>query len=157
MRLESRIARIFAIDAGESVGYNRTFRAESATRGALLPIGYADGYRRSLSGRSWVGFQGHRLPVLGRISMDQLVVDLPETIPAKIGDRVSILGDQADGSPTVDEIARLMSTNTYEVLVGLRRRIPRIFTRQGCVVGVRAGPTMVNVDHCKPSSVSPAL
>ncbi len=55
MRIESRIARIFPIDAGDTVGYNRTFRANSPTRGALLPIGYADGYRRSLSGRSWVG------------------------------------------------------------------------------------------------------
>lgn len=140
MKLESRIARIFSIDAGDTVGYNRTFRATSPTRGALLPIGYADGYRRSLSGRSWVGLNGYRLPVLGRVSMDQMVVELPGHLLAGIGDPVGVMGDAADGSPTVDDIAHLMSTNTYEVLVGLRRRIPRVYIRQGSIVGVRTGP-----------------
>jgi alanine racemase len=137
MRLASRIARLIPIDAGDSVGYNRTFRAQSETRGALLPIGYADGYRRSLSGRSWVGFRGHSLPVLGRVSMDQMVVELPARIPAAVGDEVTILGGEADGSPSVNEVADLMSTNTYEVLVGLRRRIPRVYVREGRIVGVR--------------------
>ncbi len=69
--------------------------------------------------------------------MDQIVVELPDRVPAAIGDVVGIMGDGADGSPSVDEIADLMSTNTYEVLVGLRRRIPRVFVRQGSIVGVR--------------------
>ncbi len=139
LRLESRIARVFPIDAGDTVGYNRTFRAMSATRGALLPIGYADGYRRSLSGRAWVGLNGFRLPVLGRVSMDQMVVELPDGVGARIGDAVSVMGDIAAGSPSIDEAANLMATNTYEVLVGLRRRIPRVFTKSGCIVGVRTG------------------
>jgi len=147
MRLESRIARIFPIDAGDTVGYNRTFRANWPTRGALLPIGYSDGYRRSLSGRSWVGFEGIQLPVLGRVSMDQMVVELPDHVPAATGDAVSIMGGVADGSPSVDEIADLMSTNTYEVLVGLRRRIPRVYLRQGSVVGVRIGATGSSYDE----------
>lgn len=143
MRIESRIARIFSIDAGDTVGYNRTFRAGTPTRGALLPLGYADGYRRSLSGRAWVGFNGRRLPVLGRVSMDQMVVELPEPLPAEVGDTVSIMGDVTDGAPSVDEVAELMATNTYEVLVGLRRRIPRIYLREGRVVGIRTGPADV--------------
>jgi alanine racemase len=157
MRLESRIARLFAIDPGDTVGYNRTFRAETATQGALLPIGYADGYRRFLSGRSWVGFHGHRLRVLGRISMDQMVVECPQEIRAEIGDVVTVMGDPSDGSPTVDEIAKLMATNTYEVLVGLRRRIPRLFVRQGYIVGVRAGASNVTLDASNLEPVSPEL
>lgn len=72
--------------------------------------------------------------------MDQMVVELPEHIPARIGDPVGVMGDAAGGSPSVDELAHLMSTNTYEVLVGLRRRIPRVYVRQGSIVGVRTGP-----------------
>ena len=71
--------------------------------------------------------------------MDQMVVELPDRIPAAIGDAVSIMGGAADGSPSVDEIADLMATNTYEVLVGLRRRIPRVYVRQDSIVGVRTG------------------
>ena len=144
MKLESRITRIFPIDAGDTVGYNRTYRAGAKTRAALIPIGYADGYRRSLSGCAWVGFNGHRLPVLGRISMDQMVVELPETIPAAIGDIVTLMGDTANGSPSVDNLAELMATNTYEVLVGLRRRIPRIYLHHGCPVAVRRGPSDID-------------
>jgi alanine racemase len=157
LRLESRIARIFPIDAGDTVGYNRTFRATSATRGALLPIGYADGYRRSLSGRAWVGLNGFRLPVLGRVSMDQTVVELPVGVLAKFGDAVTVMGDMTAGSPSVNELADLMATNTYEVLVGLRRRIPRVFTRNGCIVGVRTGQSDGSEQFPQLTATTPGL
>ena len=92
MRIESRIARLIALAPGDTVGYNRTFRATSPMRAALVPIGYADGYRRALSGRGWVGINGQRMPVLGRVSMDQIVVEIPHGAQADVGDVVSVLG-----------------------------------------------------------------
>lgn len=129
MRIESRITRIVTIANGESVGYNRTFRAQRQMRGALVPIGYADGYRRSLSNNGWVGLGSRRARVLGRVSMDQIVVEVPEDSSAAIGDMVDILGHGA--APSIAELAALMSTNTYEVLVGIRRRVPRVYLRSG--------------------------
>ncbi len=139
LRLESRITRLIPIEPGDSVGYNRTYRAESPTTGALIPIGYADGYRRALIGRAWVGMEGQRAPVLGRISMDQTVVEIPKSVFARVGDIVHILGgDPESGAPTISDMADLMETNAYEVLVSIRRRIPRVFVRGGEIVGIRA-------------------
>lgn len=137
MRIESRIARIVPIAPGESVGYNRTFRAREQVAGALVPIGYGDGYRRSLSNRGWVGIAGRPARILGRVSMDQTVVAIPSGVSATVGDTVHILGNADDGAPSAIELAELMETNPYEVLVGIRKRIPRIFECQGEVVAVR--------------------
>ena len=135
MRIESRITRIVPIASGDSVGYNRTFRAERRMRGGLVPVGYADGYRRSLSNSGWVGLGSCRARVLGRVSMDQIVVEIPEESEAVAGDRVDILGHGA--APSVAEMAELMSTNTYEVLVGIRSRVPRVYLRHGAPVAFR--------------------
>jgi alanine racemase len=138
MRLESRIARIVPLSEGDSVGYNRTFRAPSAMTGALVPIGYADGYRRALSGKAWVGVGGRACRVLGRVSMDQIVVAIPSDGDASVGDSVHILGgDPATGAPSVDEIAELAGTNSYEILVGISQRVPRVFVKNGEVIATR--------------------
>jgi alanine racemase len=140
LRLESRIARIVPLSPGDTVGYNRTFRAERPGFGALIPNGYADGYRRALAGCAWVGLHGERARLLGRVSMDQIVVEVPEGIVARPGDTVHILGgDPALAAPSVTEMASMMETNAYEVLVTLRGRIPRVYVRAGEVIGVRQG------------------
>ncbi len=138
LRLETRIARIVPILPGDTVGYNRTFRAERPMRGALLPIGYGDGYRRSLAGRSWAGVHGQRAKLLGRVSMDQIVVEVPEGVEAKPDDVVHLIShDRATGAPSAAEMAAMMGTNTYELLIGFRRRIPRVYVRGGEAVAVR--------------------
>jgi alanine racemase len=140
MRIESRVARIVPLRAGDTVGYNRTFRAPEPMTGALVPIGYADGYRRALSGKGWVGINGRRCRVLGRVSMDQIVAEAPSEVSAAVGDIVQVLGDDPEsGAPSVDEIAELAGTNSYEILVGIGQRVPRVFIRNGQVVGVRTG------------------
>lgn len=132
MRLESRVTRIVPLSEGDSVGYNRTYRADTAARGALVPLGYADGFRRSLSNRGWVGLGGTKAPVLGRVSMDQTVVGIPQGIDATVGDVVQVLGGEPpSAAPSIDEMAALMDTNSYEVLVGIRQRVPRVFVRGG--------------------------
>jgi alanine racemase len=139
MRIESRIARLIALAPGDTVGYNRTFHATSPMRAALVPIGYADGYRRALSGRAWVGINGQRMPVIGRVSMDQIVVEIPHRAQADVGDVVSVLGGHPElGAPSIEELADLMDTNAYEVIVGFRERIPRVYYRDGEVVATRA-------------------
>ncbi len=137
MRVESRISRIIPVAPGDTVGYNRTFRAAAPMRGALVPIGYADGYRRALSGRAWVGIDGRQAPVLGRVSMDQIVVEVPGDVEASVGDVVQIFGGgEAAAAPSIVEMAELMDSNAYEVVVGLRARVPRVFIQNGEVVAV---------------------
>ena len=138
MSIESRVTRLISLAPGDTVGYNRTFRANSPMRAALIPIGYADGYRRALSGRGWVGTAGQRAPVIGRVSMDQIVVEVPPGTQPDVGDSVFVLGgDSASAAPSIEEMADLMGTNTYEVLVGIRERIPRLYFRNGELVAVR--------------------
>jgi alanine racemase len=137
LSITSRVARIVPLAPGDTVGYNRTFRATRASRGALIPIGYADGYRRSLSSRGWVDLHGRRAPVIGRVSMDQIVVEIPDGSPTALGDPVTIMSDTDDDAPSVTEMAELMSTNVYEVLVGIRQRVPRVYLREGKLIGAR--------------------
>jgi alanine racemase len=138
MRIESRVARIVPLRMGDTIGYNRTFRVPDTMAGALVPIGYADGYRRALSGKGWVGINGQRCQVLGRVSMDQIVVEAPPGTSVAVGDTVDVLGDDPEsGAPSVDEIAEIAGTNSYEILVGIGQRVPRVFIRNGQAVGVR--------------------
>jgi alanine racemase len=138
MSIESRITRLIALASGDTVGYNRTFRASSPMRAALVPIGYADGYRRALSGRAWVGIDGQRAPVIGRVSMDQIVVQIPQGARARVGDAVFILGgDPESAAPSIGEMADLMGTNAYEVIVCIRERVPRVYFRGGEVIAAR--------------------
>jgi alanine racemase len=136
--IESRITRLIDVAPGDTVGYNRTFRASSPVRGALVPIGYADGYRRSLSGRAWLGLAGHRAPVIGRVSMDQIVVAIPDGVHTDVGAPVSIMGgDPSLAAPSIAEMADLMGTNAYEVIVGIRERVPRLFIHGGKIFAAR--------------------
>jgi alanine racemase len=138
MRIESRIARTVSLCEGDTIGYNRTFRAHEPMVGVLVPIGYADGYRRALSGKGWVGIAGRSCRVLGRVSMDQIVVEAPSGVSAAVGDTVHVIGDDpVCGAPSFDEIAALSGTNSYEILVGIAPRVPRVFVRNGEVVGMR--------------------
>jgi alanine racemase len=146
--LESRITRLITLAPGDTVGYNRTFRASSPMRGALVPVGYADGYRRALSGRAWVGIDGRRAQVIGRISMDQIVVEVPDGVRAALGDIVTIMGgNPLTGAPSIEEMAGLMGTNAYEVIVGIRQRVPRIFVRDGEPIAARVGGETANLNQ----------
>jgi alanine racemase len=138
LRIESRVARVVPLMPGDSVGYNRTFQVDRHSRAALVPIGYADGYRRSLAGQAWMGLAGRRAQVIGRVSMDQTMIEVPDGVDARAGDPVHVLaGLPGNGAPSIAEMASLMDTNAYEVLVGVRRRIPRVYLRGGTAIGAR--------------------
>ena len=126
MTLRSRIARVFDLTPGDSVGYGRGYRCVAPERAALVPLGYADGYRRGLSDRGWMGIAGRKAPVIGRISMDQTVVRLPDGVTTTVGDEVVVMGGiLGEAAPTVDEVAELCGTISYEIFTGIAARVPR--------------------------------
>ncbi len=109
---------------GDRTGYGGTYVATEHERIAVLPVGYADGLPRHLSNIGWVGFRGYRLPIRGRISMDQCVVGVPTNLDVKVGDEVTLIGSATSGAPTANDLAATIGTIGYEVVSRLSRRIP---------------------------------
>ena len=136
MRVVSRVARVFSLAPGDSVSYGRTYRATRPERVALVPIGYADGYRRGLSDRASMGIGGHPVPIRGRVCMDQTVVGLPEDLPVEAGAVVTVLGTTESGAPNADNLAELLGTISYEFVSGIAARVPRVFVQDRTVVAV---------------------
>jgi alanine racemase len=125
MTWKTRIAQIKDVPAGEFVGYGRTFRATRPTRVAVLPVGYADGYPRTLSGAAHVLAAGVRAPVLGRICMNMTMVDVTDA-PAAAGDEVVLLGRQGDEAITAEDLARMAGTINYEIVTRAAPGAPRV-------------------------------
>lgn len=125
MSLKANIVHLKEIAAGESVGYGRTFIAQAPTLVATLPIGYADGLRRSLSNNGEVIVKGKYAPIIGRICMDQTMVDVTGVEGVKIGDEVTIIGTEGNKSITAKQMADHADTISYEILCGLSQRVPR--------------------------------
>ncbi len=125
IKLYSRILQIRTLSTGASVGYGASYRVSKATRVATVGLGYADGYLRSLSNCSWVFFNGLRLPVIGRISMDYITIDITQIASEKIktGDFIEIIGDKF----TLDDLATVANTVPHELLTRLGTRHHRIY------------------------------
>jgi len=119
--LTARVLQVRRIDLGESVGYAATFRAKRPTMIATVALGYADGIPRTLSNKGFAVLSGVRVPVVGRISMDTITLDVSAlTEPVRVGDQAEFLGEQL----TLGEVAAAAGTNEYEILTRLRR-VPR--------------------------------
>ncbi len=131
MTLRSTVAQIREIPAGSQVSYGRTFTAQKDFRMAVVPVGYADGLSRSLSGKGSFLLRGKEVPLVGRICMDMCMVDITHVPEAQVGDTVTIFGTDGDQTLTCDEIARQTGTIAYEVLCGVNKRIPRIYLSGG--------------------------
>jgi alanine racemase len=123
---KTRITDLRDIGPGAGIGYNETFRAKGAMRLALLPAGYADGYDRAFSNRASVLVRGRRAPVVGRVSMDQTIVDVSAIPDAALGDEVVLLGAQGTDRISAEELAALTATIPYEVLCRIAARVPRV-------------------------------
>ena len=123
---KTQITSLRTLQAGETVGYGRTFVAERETRLALLPVGYADGYNRLLSNRGHVLVRGHQAPIAGRVSMDQTVVDVTKIPGVGVGDEVVLLGSQGEHSIDAWDLADLAETVPWEVLCAISSRVPRV-------------------------------
>jgi len=126
LRLISRVTHIKSVEAGTPISYRSTWCAPNRTRIATIGAGYGDGYPRLLSNRAVVSIGGHRIPVVGMICMDMMMVDLgPEGCPSiSPGDEVVLFGE---GGPTTAEVAQWANTITYEICCHLTARVPRIY------------------------------
>jgi alanine racemase len=133
LELVSYLAEVKRCRVGESAGYGRRFVADSDTFLGVLPIGYGDGWRRALSSNADVLVDGHRRPIVGTVSMDNLTVDLGDTREASglCGEETVLIGTRGEERVTAEELARRMGTINYEVTCGLTARVPRIYHRDG--------------------------
>lgn len=137
LSLFSHIVFCKMISPGESVSYGGTFTAAKSTRVATIPVGYGDGYPRSLSGKGYVLIRGKRAPILGRVCMDQFMVDVTDIPEAAEGDRVTLIGRDGEECIDAETLSGLSGRFHYELLCDLGKRIPRIYIRNGNICGAR--------------------
>lgn len=130
MTLKSGISNIKDLDKGEGIGYGQTFITEKKSRIATLPIGYADGYSRILSNKVYVSIGNKRVPIVGNICMDQLMIDITDIDDVNLDDDVILLGYSHKNHPRVEELADLLGTINYEILCMISMRVPRIYLRE---------------------------
>jgi len=123
MRFKTNVAQVKTILPGEGVSYDYTFVADKVTKVATLPVGYADGVPRNLSGVGHVVIAGNKAPIIGLICMDQMMVDVSDLDEVAVGDEVILFDDQ---SPTLTELAKLSKTNRNELLSRIAIRVPRV-------------------------------
>ena len=128
MTLKAVVSQVKELGKGDSVSYGRIYRApEDNIRAATVTVGYADGYSRLLSEKAEVLVNGKRCPVIGRICMDQLVLDVSHAGNVREGDIVTLIGRDGNEEITADELASLYGTIGYEVVCGISKRVPRIY------------------------------
>ncbi|HUX40322.1 MAG TPA: alanine racemase [Rectinemataceae bacterium] len=128
LSIHGRVTRIRTVEAGTTVSYGRTWTARRKTRVATVPLGYADGYPRIASSRTWAGFSGRRLPQIGRICMDIAMFDATEAPDLVEGDELVLAGP---GGPALDELAGIAGTINYEIACHAGLRLPRVYRADG--------------------------
>ena len=124
--LRARVIDLRTVADGETVSYGATWRARGVRRIATLGLGYADGYRRALSNRGEALLRGKRVPIAGIVTMDMIMLDVTE-VPCDIGDVATLIGRDGDELLTVDEVASTAEVLSYELLVGLKLRVPHVY------------------------------
>ncbi len=127
MSLKSRLIRVADVPAGTSVGYGRTFVAQAPTRVGTVPIGYGDGLDWRLQNRGWALVRGQRVPFIGRVSMDNITLDLSRVSSAVQGDEVVLMGSQGSETVSAEEIAALAGTISYDIPCSITARVPRVY------------------------------
>ncbi len=133
MEIKSHITLIKEVEAGVAVSYGGTFVTKRKTRIATIPVGYADGYPRLLSNRGRVLIHGQSAPVLGRICMDQFMVDVTDILQAQELDEVTLLGSDGEAVISVEELGELSGRFPYEFICDISKRVPRVYKKNGQV------------------------
>lgn len=129
LSLYSHIVYIKEIQKGDAVSYGGTFIADKSMRIATIPVGYGDGYPRSLSGKGYVLIHGKKAPILGRVCMDQFMVDVTEIQEAQMDDLVTLIGKDGDLEITIEELGDISERFNYELACDLGKRIPRVYEK----------------------------
>ena len=133
MEIKSHIAYIKTVEPGTQVSYGGTYTTQRPTRIATIPVGYADGYARGLSNRGSVLIHGRRAPILGRVCMDQFMVDVTEIPEAKELDEATLLGKDGEDCIAMEELGDLSGRFNYEFACCISKRVPRIYIKDGQV------------------------
>ena len=137
MTMKTVVSFVKTLQPGQSVSYGRTFTARAPMRVATVCVGYADGYSRALSGTQRQGLMlvnGKPAPVLGRVCMDQTLIDVTNIPGVAMGDEVTVFGP--GGADTADTLAAKLGTISYEIVCGISRRVPRVYLENGKPVKV---------------------
>lgn len=137
MSLKSHIVHIKKVQAGETIGYGGTYTVPCEKLIATVGIGYADGYPRALSNQGRMLVHGQFAPILGRVCMDQTMIDVSDIADVVVGDEVVLFGKQKENVIPVEEIAEMSASFNYEAVCDVNRRVPRIYYRDGKVVSKR--------------------
>lgn len=123
----TRVIYVKDVTAGETISYGRRYTAQGTRRIATLPVGYGDGYKRALTGKSKVLVRGRYAPVVGTVCMDQIMADVTGIDGVEIGDEVVLMGEQGGQRITADDLANMADTISYEILLSVSERVPRIY------------------------------
>jgi alanine racemase len=136
MTLKSRVARVRTLPAGSCISYGCTYTTSEPTPVVLVPVGYGDGYRRILSNRGQVLIRGQRAPIVGRVCMDQFVVEVSRIPDVQQHDEVVLLGRQGDDQISAEEVAAWAESINYEVTTSILPRVTRVYLEDGQIVAV---------------------
>lgn len=131
MALKSHVAYVKEIEAGTPISYGGTFVSDKPMRIATIPVGYADGYPRNLSNIGYVLIRGKKAPIVGRVCMDQFMVDVTDIEGVSFGDNVTLIGRDGNETITVEDLSELSGRFNYEFICDLGKRIPRVFVKDG--------------------------
>lgn len=139
MTLKTRVSHVKVLGPGRAISYGGTFITSRQSIIATLPVGYADGYSRLLSSKASVIIKGQRAPVVGRVCMDQCMVDVTDVKGSvEPGEDVVLFGGAGENTVSTDEIANIMGTINYEVVCGVSKRVPRVYIKDGKIVKFRS-------------------
>lgn len=134
MELISHVAHVKWVEPGTYVSYGGTYVTDRRTRIVTVPVGYGDGYPRSLSNKGYVLIHGKKAPILGRVCMDQLMVDATDIEDVQFGDRITLAGGEDGVRVSIDELADLSGRFNYEFVCNIGKRVPREYVRNGRVI-----------------------
>lgn len=134
LSMKSHIVYLKDVDSGCGISYGSTFVTTRKSKIATIPLGYGDGYQRALSNKGYVLVKGKKVPIVGRVCMDQFMVDVTDIEDVSEGVEVTLIGNDGDETITVEELAELAGSFNYEFVCDLGKRIPRVFYRKGKVV-----------------------
>jgi alanine racemase len=137
MDFKSKISSLKSVPKNHTISYGCTFRTEKDSMIATIPVGYADGISRLLSNRGFFLVMGQRVPIIGRVCMDQTMLDVTSVSHVQIGDEVTLFGKYEKSFLSIDELASLMNTINYEIVCSVGKRVPRVYIQNGGIVQIK--------------------
>lgn len=135
LTLKSNVVYVKEVEAGTGISYNSTYITDHDSVIATIPVGYADGYPRQLSSKGRVLIHGKSAPIVGRVCMDQFMVDVTNIPDVIEGDMVTLIGQDGDESISIEEVANLVGSFNYELVCDIGKRVPRVYYKEGKKVG----------------------